>query len=83
MDALKQRVVEAVDRLGDDLTALSLDIHARPELAFEETFAAERLQRFLAAQGFRVEPSLGGLATAFRATLETGTGGPTLANTQS
>ncbi len=79
MDPLKQRVVEAVDRLGDDLAALSLDIHARPELAFEEVFAAERLQRFLAAQGFRVETHVGGLATAFRATLETGIGGPTLA----
>jgi amidohydrolase len=79
MDALKQRVAQAVDRLGDDLTTLSHEIHARPELAFEETFAAERLQRFLAAQGFRVEAKVGGLATAFRATLETGTGGPTLA----
>jgi amidohydrolase len=79
MDALKQRVAQAVERLADDLTALSHDIHAHPELAFEETHAAERLQRFLDAQGFRVEAKVGGLATAFRATLETGTGGPTLA----
>ena len=79
MDALKQRVAQEVERLADDLTALSHDIHAHPELAFEETHAAERLQRFLDAQGFRVEAKVGGLATAFRATLETGTGGPTLA----
>jgi len=79
MDALKQRVAQEVERLADDLTALSHDIHAHPELAFEETHAAERLQRFLDAQGFRVEAKVGGLATAFRATLETGTDGPTLA----
>ena len=63
MDALKQRVAQAVERLGDELTALSHDIHAHPELAFEETHAAERLQRFLDAQGFRVEAKVGGLAT--------------------
>ena len=78
MDALKQRVADAVERLGDQLTALSQDIHAHPELAFEETHAADRLGRFLAAQGFRVEAGVGGVPTAFRASLETGRG-PTVA----
>jgi amidohydrolase len=74
MDALKQRVAHAVERLGDQLTALSQDIHAHPELAFEEIHAADRLGRFLAAQGFRVEPGVGGVPTAFRASLEIGRG---------
>ena len=78
MGALKQRVADAVDRLGDELTTLSLDIHEHPELAFEETHAAALLGRFLAAHGFRVEGPVGGVATAFRASLETGPG-PTLA----
>jgi amidohydrolase len=78
MDALKQRVAHAVERLGDQLTALSQDIHAHPELAFEETHAADRLGRFLAAQGFRVEAGVGGVPTAFRASFETGRG-PTVA----
>jgi len=78
MDALKQRVADAVERLGDELTALSLDIHAHPELAFEETHAADRVGRFLTEQGFKVEAGVGGLSTAFRASLETGPG-PTLA----
>ena len=78
MDALKQRVAAAVERLGDQLTALSLDIHAHPELAFQETHAAERVGRFLAEQGFKVEAGVGGIPTAFRASLETGPG-PTLA----
>ena len=78
MDALKQRVAAAVERLGDQLTALSLDIHAHPELAFEETHAADRVGRFLTEQGFKVEAGVGGIPTAFRASLETGPG-PTLA----
>ena len=78
MDALKRRVADAVERLGDELTALSLDIHAHPELAFEETHAADRVGRFLTEQGFKVEAGVGGIPTAFRASLETGPG-PTLA----
>ena len=78
MDALKRRVADAVERLGDELTALSLDIHAHPELAFHETHAADQVGRFLTEQGFKVEAGVGGIPTAFRASLETGPG-PTLA----
>ena len=78
MDALKRRVADAVEQLGDELTALSLSIHAHPELAFEETRACGWLARFLAARGFHVEAGVGGVATAFRASLEMGAG-PTLA----
>ena len=78
MDALKRRVADAVERLGDELTALSLDIHAHPELAFEETRAADRVGRFLTEHGFKVEAGVGGIPTAFRASLEIGPG-PTLA----
>jgi amidohydrolase len=78
VNALKQRVAAAVDRLGDELTALSHRIHAHPELAFEETRASGWLCEFLDTHGFQVEPGVGGVGTAFRATLETGPG-PTLA----
>ena len=78
MCALKERVAEAVDRLGDELTQLSARIHAHPELAFEETRASGWLCEFLDRQGFRVERGVGGVPTAFRASLETGPG-PTLA----
>ena len=78
MNALKQRIADAVERLGDELSALSSRIHAHPELAFEETRASGWLCEFLDKQGFRVERSAGGVDTAFRASLETGPG-PTLA----
>jgi len=55
MDALKQRVAQEVERLADDLTALSHDIHAHPELAFEETHAAERL--YITQQSLSAKPT--------------------------
>jgi amidohydrolase len=78
MDGLKQRIAESVERLGDELNALSQRIHAHPELAFEETRACGWLAEFLDRQGFRVETGVGGVATAFRASLDTGAG-PTIA----
>ena len=78
MDALKQRIAESVDELGDELAALSARIHAHPELAFEERLACGFIGDFLAKHGFQVETGVGGVETAFRATSETGPG-PTLA----
>jgi amidohydrolase len=79
LDALKPRVAAAVDRLADDLEALSHRIHDHPELGFEETRAHGWLTEFLDKHGARVERGVGGLPTAFRATIE-GTGpGPTVA----
>ena len=78
MNALKRSIAESVERLGDELTELSLRIHAHPELAFEERRACGWLAEFLAGRGFRVETGVGGVETAFRASFETGPG-PTLA----
>jgi len=78
MDA-KLKVAERVDTLADELEALSHRIHDTPELAFEEARASAWLADFLAKHGARVERGVGGLATAFRATID-GTGpGPTVA----
>ena len=60
MDGLKARIAESVDRLGDELTALSGRIHAHPELAFEERRACGWIAEFLAKCGFRVETGVGG-----------------------
>ena len=78
MNAMKDAIVQAVDRLGNELEALSHRIHDTPELGYQETQACAWLSEFLAAKGFGVETGVGGVATAFRATIETG-GGPTIA----
>ena len=78
MTTVKDQIGLAVDRLADELEALSRRIHDNPELAYQETKACGWLADFLTAHGFEVERGVAGVATAFRATLTTG-GGPTIA----
>jgi amidohydrolase len=78
MSAIKDEINRALDRLADDLERLSHQIHANPELGFQEVKAAGWLADFLAAHGFKVERGVAGVETAFRATLEAGDG-PTIA----
>ncbi|HEY7624082.1 MAG TPA: amidohydrolase [Candidatus Limnocylindria bacterium] len=49
-----------------DLIALSRDIHAHPELAYQERRAADAIAALLERAGHRVERGIGGLETAFR-----------------
>ncbi|MGH7415609.1 MAG: amidohydrolase, partial [Candidatus Rokuibacteriota bacterium] len=74
MTALKDSIAQAVDRLADELEAISRQIHEHPELAYQEVKACGWLSDFLARQGFKVEKGVGGVDTAFRATIETGDG---------
>ena len=78
MNTVKDAISRAVDRLADELEALSIKIHDQPELAYQEVQACAWLCEFLGKQGFKVEPGAGGVDTAFRATIETGEG-PTVA----
>jgi len=78
-DGLKARVTDAVDRLAEELEALSHRIHDHPELAFKEEQAHAWLTEFLAKHGARVERAVGGLSTAFRATIDGAGPGPTIA----
>jgi len=79
LDALKPKVAAAVDLLADELEALSHRIHATPELCFQEDKAHGWLTEFLAGHGTKVERGVGGLPTAFRATIEGAGPGPTVA----
>ncbi len=78
MSVLKDAITQAVDRLADELDALSRKIHDTPELGFAEVKACGWLSDFLGRQGFKVETGVGGVETAFRATIESGAG-PTIA----
>jgi len=79
LDQAKTKVTDAVDRLADDLEKISHQIHATPELCFHEEQAAGWLSAFLERQGARVEHGVGGLPTAFRATIDGSGPGPTIA----
>jgi amidohydrolase len=76
---VKPKVSEAVERLADDLERLSHQLHDNPELAFKEEKAHAWLSEFLAKHGATVERGVGGLSTAFRATISGTAPGPTIA----
>ena len=75
--ALKERLCARVDALADVLIEVSHDIHAHPELCFEERHAHELLTAVLEREGLDVQRSAFGLDTAFDAVV--GTEGPTIA----
>ena len=71
---------EAIDSAREELVGIALDIHAHPELNYQEHHAAKLLSDTLEQHDFAVERGVGGVETAFRATLEGGAGdGPTVA----
>ncbi|MFN8534087.1 MAG: M20 family metallopeptidase [Dehalococcoidia bacterium] len=72
-------VRQSLDAARAELVEVSLDIHAHPELNYQEHHAAEALTRYLEGKGFVVERGVGGVETAFRATVPGGSDGPTIA----
>jgi len=71
---------KAIDSAREELVAMAVDIHAHPELNYQEHHAAKLLSDSLEQHGFAVERGVGGVETAFRATLDGGGGGgPTVA----
>jgi amidohydrolase len=65
-------VSDVVERYRSDLVALSHDIHAEPELAFNEYRSCAKAQALVAERGFRITKAVGGLDTAFRADFGSG-----------
>jgi amidohydrolase len=71
-------VVKAISSaLAEDLVRLSREIHADPELAYQERRAAARIAALLQRHGHEVQMGIGGLETAFRARV--GPPGPSIA----
>jgi amidohydrolase len=79
LDEAKTKIAQAVDRLADDLERLSHRIHDNPELAFNEDKAAAWLTEFLEKHRVEIERGVGGLPTAFRASIGGVGHGPTIA----
>jgi amidohydrolase len=77
LEDVKQRLCEEVDKRADLLLEASHEIHAHPELNFEEHFAHDLLTSILEAEGLPVERSARGIETAFEA--RAGTDGPVIA----
>ncbi|HUU65522.1 MAG TPA: M20 family metallopeptidase [Dehalococcoidales bacterium] len=77
IERLKTSVVGEIDAHRQQLSELSLKIHANPEIAFQEVKSAIWLTEYLKENGFSIEQGICGLATAFRASY--GQGKPAIA----
>lgn len=65
--ALKNVILELVERRGDELIAIARKLYLNPETGLQEYTASALLADFLGKEGFRVERGIAGLETAFRA----------------
>ncbi len=76
---LYRQVIRKADALRSLIVAASKFIHDHPELGEQEFECSQRLVDELRAHGFQVEMPIGGMPTAFRATLKGRRTGPTIA----
>jgi amidohydrolase len=67
LERAKHRLADEVDRRSELLIDISHQIHARPELCFEEHFAHDLLTDVLASEGLTMTPQARGIDTAFEA----------------
>ncbi|MEX2206100.1 MAG: M20 family metallopeptidase [Myxococcota bacterium] len=74
---LKQEVCDAIDALAGEIVAVSHEIHAHPELAFEEVRASRLLADTASKRGLEARLGAYGLETAIAA--DFGGSGPTVA----
>ncbi|MCW5883153.1 MAG: amidohydrolase, partial [Anaerolineae bacterium] len=76
---LDQRLLDAIDAQRALIFDVSDQIHAHPELQYQEVFAADLLTRTFEAYGFAVERGVCDMPTAFVARMDSGKPGPTVA----
>ncbi len=79
-DALAASSNSTIESSKHELFDLSRDVHAHPELNYQEFYSSNALAGFLEKHSLKVERGVGGVETAFRATIPGGAGeGPTIA----
>jgi amidohydrolase len=76
---LKRQACDRVDALADELIALADDIHANPELGFQEVRTVGKVQALLGKHGIASQTGRAGLATGLRAELGGHPGRPKVA----
>lgn len=79
VEALKAKVKERIDSAASETVELSRMIQSHPEVAYQEVQAANWVSDLLESHGFGVERGVGGLETAFQATLRGAGSGPAIA----
>ena len=77
IEGLKASVIGEIDARRQEISELSLKIHANPELGFHEVKAASWLTQYLMENSFAIEQGICELPTAFRGSY--GQGRPAIA----
>lgn len=75
---MKSRISDRIDRERELIIGMADFIFDNPEIDGKEYKAYKLLTDYLDENGFRVEHSIGGLETAFKAVYEQGVDGPTI-----
>jgi amidohydrolase len=70
----KQHIISEIDKRADNLWEISSAIYDDPEIAFKEFNACKLITESLKSVGYFIEIGIGGLETAFRATIGNDTG---------
>ena len=73
-EQLASRSNSAIESSRQGLFDLSIDVHAHPELNYEEFYSSDVLAGFLEGHDLTVERGIGGIETAFRAIIPGGAG---------
>ncbi|MBI5815787.1 MAG: M20 family metallopeptidase [Nitrospinae bacterium] len=75
----KKKIMAAADSFAQDALRMNRAIFDRPELCFEEAFAAGQVCDYLSGKGFSVKRGVAGLKTAFAASHKGKGRGPVVA----
>jgi amidohydrolase len=65
----KKQIIDTIDNQAEKLWEISVAIFNQPEIAFKEQKACTILTKSLKSSGYGIEIGIGGLDTAFRATI--------------
>lgn len=67
---LKDEVIKRINFIQDELWEICLFLYENPEIGFQEHKSSKLLIKTLSSYGFRIEPKIAGLETAFKAVRE-------------
>ncbi len=76
---VKNKIIDEMNNIEDELVSLSKRIHENPELSFQEYIAMGAITDLLDKHGFLIEKGIAGLETAFIAEYKGLKDGPTIA----
>jgi len=79
IEKMKKEVNSAIDGLKNELVRIAREIHANPELGYQEYNSSRLLCEFLEKSGFDVEKNIAEMETAFSASYCKSPGGPVIA----